>query len=425
MLEIIIAIGRFIRKIGKSKPLADLWIKKNKPMELSLVIDLDTNGKINDSYVTEFDEHDTYRESLYYQNGNDLRKGSGVAIHEVKVLSDSKHKDFSKILKKAENKMKYSLDFLEISDSVLPAIMNIVLDTIKDSSAATYFVMLTVDGQTPYELFREKFENEIKKTWHKDKSLIEDGRITTCHSCGAKAENYNTAIYNCYNNDKESYSNVYNDINKSAFGYCLCEDCILDLLNGRRFVNENMTTSWLGSQVMFLPHDATNKVINLYSTVVKTQTDEGNFSSEKFLKQLYKNEAYTLRKLNESDTLTDIVFFKSDNSYWGILHSIQGVLPSRFGKVGDVLLKYEKTINFNGKTIFFNLRDIFSVVCLKDLPKEKMNVLSMLLKGTKFNRDNFFFTAMKKYREAYFESLKDKNKSYLKTSQLTKTLKTY
>jgi len=44
MLEIIITIGRFIRKIGKFKPLAELWIKKNKLMELSLVIDLLTNG---------------------------------------------------------------------------------------------------------------------------------------------------------------------------------------------------------------------------------------------------------------------------------------------------------------------------------------------------------------------------------------------
>ena len=424
MLENIINIGEILSKEGNSKSIAELWIKDNKPMELLLVIDVSSDDFKLHHYVKEFDAENSYKDSLFYQQGNDLKKGSGVAIHNPKALSSPEQKDYSSTLKKVKKKLDNSLKFMELPLEITPKILDIILNELTKNSNQTYFVMITKDNQTPYSLFRKKFESQIKKTWKTDDNLSKEVKNTTCHYCGSVGENYDTAIYNCYNNDKKTYSNIYYDIGKPVFGYSLCEKCVANLLNGRQYVYENMTTSWLGSNVMFLPHNFTKRVRNIYESNIEIHSNDNEYTTDRFLKGLYRSESSTLRRLEECDTITDVVFFKSENSYWGITYNIQGVLPSRFGRLGLVLSRYERLINPLGNTEFLYLRDILEFLCSTNSQKEKMSIVALLLNGKKFSREKFFSISVKKYKDAYFEYLKD-GKHYLKTSQLSKTNKIY
>ena len=60
---------------------------------------------------------------------------------------------------------------------------------------------------------------------------------------------YDTAIYKCFTNDKEIYKNT------DKYNFSICEDCLLDVLNGRNYINDILKISWIGSEVMFLPHE--------------------------------------------------------------------------------------------------------------------------------------------------------------------------
>lgn len=439
MLENIINIGKSLRENGESKTVAELWIKDNKPMDLAIIVDI-TNNNINDVYIKEF-EDDMYIQSLYYQQGNDLKKGSGVCVHNAKELTDvSLGKKYESANKSFNRKLLYSFEFLEINSDLIKECKEKVIEEILEDTNKTYFVMITKDEKTPFELYREKFENSIKLLWKTNEKLSNSIEESVCHNCLTKGKCYDTAIYKFYNNDKEAYSNIYNDINKDVFAYALCEQCISDLLNGKQYLHENMTTKWLDTSVMFVPHELTSLTRKIYENGLTNvdKTSSNDYTQDKLVKNLYKYENSVFNQLSDIDTITDIVFFEVDNSAWKIKYSIQGVLPSRFGRLGEILSKYEQVERYNGDKEYLYLKDIFELILpgsiqineekktrtKKIAPKEKMRVINALVKGNNYSKTLFYRNALKEYKNIYLDSLKN-NMPYIRATAIRKINKVY
>lgn len=422
MLENIINIGQALKDSGEEKTVAELWIKDNKPMDLVLVIDIKDNEEL-DFYVKEFEDN-AYIQSLFYQQGNDLRKGSGITIHNTKKLFDEKN--LSEI-KSLQRKLKYSLEFLELNEEkFFEKCKQIILDEVSKDISKKYLVMFTKNKKTPYELYREKFENQIKKLWKTNEKLSNSVTETTCQSCNKRGKGYDTAIFKCYNNDKEAYSNIYNDIGENVFAYNLCEDCIRVLLNGKQYISDNMSIKWLDSDVMFIPHELTPLTRQVYETGLSSSKEIGDsdYASDVLLKSMYKNECNVFEEISKVDTMTDIIFYKAKNSEWKIIYSIQGVMPSRFGQFGKVLSKYEQVINHNNKKEYLYLGEMLEYIPGENSSGEKIKIIDLLLHGRKYSKSIFYHSVLSKYKEVYIESLKD-DKQYLRQVAIRKINKIY
>ena len=442
MLENIINIGNALKDNGEEKTVAELWIKDNQPMDMVLVIDL-TNDVL-DFYVKEF-EDSTYIESLFYQQGNDLKKGSGIAVHTPKNLFKDSSKGESQELKSLEKKLRHSLNFLEIdTEKYFDKYKEIIMNEISQDVGNKYFIMFTKNDKTPFELYRDKFEEQIKVLWKTNEKLSKSVSSTICQNCSKEGKNYDTAIFKCYNNDKKTYSNIYNDIGQDVFAYSLCENCIKSLLNGKQYILDNMTTRWLGSDVMFIPHELTASARQVYEVGLSSSKDLGDnsYTADVLLKSLYNQESSVFEEISKIDTMTDILFYKSKNSEWKITYSIQGVMPSRFGQLGKVLSKYEQVLNHNDKIEFLYLKDVleYSLITPKNdhrnnnnapkntpksiTPKDRMKLIDALLKGKKYNKNLFYRSALKEYKRVYINSIKD-NSKYLRPITIRKINKIY
>lgn len=438
MIENIIDIGKSLRENGESKTVAELWIKDNKAMDLAVIVDI-VDDNI-DVYIKEF-EDDMYIQSLYYQQGNDLRKGSGVCVHNAKELINvSLGKKYESANKSFDKKILYSFEFLEINVDLISECKNKIIEEILEDTSKTYFIMITKDEKTPFELYREKFENLVKTLWKTNDKLSKSVEESICHNCFTKEKCYDTAIYKFYNNDKEAYSNIYNDINKDVFAYGLCEQCISDLLNGKQYIHENMTTKWLDTNVMFIPNELTDTNRKIYENGLTNadKTSSNDYIQDKLVKNLYKYENTVFNELSDANTITDIIFFETDQSAWKIKYSIQGVLPSRFGKLGRILSKYEQVEKYDGNKEYLYLKDIFELVLpgstqineekktrtKKIAPKEKMRIVDILLKSIKYNKTLFYRRALNEYKYIYLDSLKN-DASYIRANAIRKINKIY
>lgn len=446
MLENIINIGNTLKNNGEEKTIPELWIRNTKPKDLVLVIDL--TDDVLDFYVKEFEES-IYIDSLYYKQANSFKNGSGILVDSPRKLLEEINKGVSKELERLEKKLRHSLRFLEIDEKkFFNKYKQIIMDEMHQNIDNSYFITFTKETKTPLELYGDKFELEIKKSWKTDDKLSKSVTSTVCQSCGKKGKGYDTAIFKFYNNDKETYSNIYNDIGKDVFSYSLCEDCIKLLLNGKQYIFDNMTTKWLDTNVMFVPHELTPKIRGVYegSFSQKSIPSDNEYIQDSFIKGLHYREGVVFEELATVDSITDIIFFEEEKNSFKIKYSIQGVLPSRFGKLGEVLSKYEQVLNHNNKVEFLYLKDIFEYSLMvakgdrrngkefeenkkgekdkKISAKDRINLINTFIKGKPYDKRLFYRSTLKEYERVFADSVKN-NTAYLRPITIRKINKIY
>ena len=260
VIEQIKNIGHEVRIIDGEKDLVELWTKDTKPMDNVIFINIDEGERKVTKELRSFYK-DVYKDALIYQQGNG-HVGAGIKIEKYK------NKDAIKI---KEKKLASSLEFMEIDKSYLDEVWVNIIEEVQKDANQSYFIIITKNNKKPRELFTQKYEQKIKETYLiSDTKLNKSLKQSNCHLCGQNKKTYDTAIYKCFTNDKEVYKNT------DKYNFSICEDCLLDVLNGRNYINDILKISWIGSEVMFLPHE-----FNVYIKEIYEEIDNDCYLSEK------------------------------------------------------------------------------------------------------------------------------------------------
>ena len=397
MIEQIKNIGHEVRIIDGEKDLVELWTKDTKPMDNVIFINIDEGERKVTKELRSFYK-DVYKDALIYQQGNG-HVGAGIKIEKYK------DKDAAKI---KEKKLASSLEFMEIDKSYLDEVWVNIIEEVQKDANQSYFIIITKNNKKPRELFTQKYEQKIKETYLiSDTKLNKSLKQSNCHLCGQNKKTYDTAIYKCFTNDKEVYKNT------DKYNFSICEDCLLDVLNGRNYINDILKISWIGSEVMFLPHE-----FNVYIKEIYEEIDNDKHITS-LLAQIKEAEEEVLDEISKTNCMTDIIFFSDpkSSSEWKITYAIRDVMPSRMSIISRNISKYKnKKID-----AYFCLAKIMNYLCYSDgkfdsKNKDRMRLLDIIFHGSKYSRELFFNKVMSKYKTKYFESLNNKkatNRKYI------------
>lgn len=390
MIEQIKNIGHEVRIIDGEKDLVELWTKNAKPMDNVIFVNVDEGEKKVTKELRRFYKN-VYKDALIYQQGNG-HVGAGIKIEKYK------NKDAIKI---KEKKLASSLEFMEIDKSYLDEVWINIIEEVQKDTNQSYFIVITKNNKKPRELFTQKYEQKIKETYLiSDTKLNKSLKQSNCHLCGQNKKTYDTAIYKCFTNDKEVYKNT------DKYNFSICEDCLLDVLNGRNYINDILKIRWMGSEVMFLPHKFNIYIKNIYEYI------DNNKHITSLLGQIREAEEEVLDKISKTNCMTDIIFFldPKSSSEWKITYAIRDVMPSRMSVISRNISKYKKI------DAYFCLGKIMSYLCYSDgkfdsKNKDRMRLLDIIFHGSKYSRELFFNKVMSKYKKKYFEILDHKKAS--------------
>ena len=390
MIEQIKNIGHEVRIIDGEKDLVELWTKNTKPMDNVIFVNVDEGEKKVTKELRRFYKN-VYKDALIYQQGNG-HVGAGIKIEKYK------NKDAIKI---KEKKLASSLEFMEIDKSYLNEVWINIIEEVQKDINQSYFIVITKNNKKPRELFTQKYEQKIKETYLiSDTKLNKSLKQSNCHLCGQNKKTYDTAIYKCFTNDKEVYKNT------DKYNFSICEDCLLDVLNGRNYINDILKIRWIGSEVMFLPHEFNIYIKNIYEYI------DNNKHITSLLGQIREAEEEVLDKISKTNCMTDIIFFSDpkSSSEWKITYAIRDVMPSRMSVISRNISKYKKI------DAYFCLGIIMNYICYSDgkfdsKNKDRMRMLDIIFHGSKYSRELFFNKVMSKYKTKYFEILDNKKAS--------------
>ena len=390
MIEQIKNIGHEVRIIDGEKDLVELWTKNTKPMDNVIFVNVDEGEKKVTKELRRFYKN-VYKDALIYQQGNG-HVGAGIKIEKYK------NKDAIKI---KEKKLASSLEFMEIDKSYLDEVWINIIEEVQKDINQSYFIVITKNNKKPRELFTQKYEQKIKETYLiSDTKLNKSLKQSNCHLCGQNKKTYDTAIYKCFTNDKEVYKNT------DKYNFSICEDCLLDVLNGRNYINDILKIRWVGSEVMFLPHEFNIYIKNIYEYI------DNNKHITSLLGQLREAEKEVLDKISKTNCMTDIIFFSDpkSSSEWKITYAIRDVMPSRMSVISRNISKYKKI------DAYFCLGKIMNYLSYSDgkfdsKNKDRMRLLDIIFHGSKYSRELFFNKVMSKYKTKYFEILDNKKAS--------------
>ena len=357
MLENINNIGYYVKTMNSKLSIVDLMVNKIGEGSIEYILEMHITDQGIKTEIKDYNRK-VSADALFYQAGNGFL-GGGFRL------------DFD-----YENKIIRACRFCEIEDSY-EAIKSKIAKHMEEEKNNKGFVLFRINGKTPRELFENKFIEKMYTTMYK-----KINETSKCHICGARSEGYNTAIYKFYTNDKEIYGN-----------FVICRDCISNILVAKDYIENNLTSYWLGGNVMFLPSKYDENIAFIYETFNE------NGETTRLLKQLKDREEMVLDALGgiKSDTLTDIVFYeKEGEKSFNIYHQIQGVLPSRFRAIAENLIYYKL------KSFYSILEYVAAVKTGVDktetTDKERMRVIESIFKGRKINRNLFFKRAMDVYK---------------------------
>ena len=312
------------------------------------------------------------------------------------------------------------LQFLDISEDRLAEVNLKISAKLKEKTEAKpgykYIILFTRDGKKPFELdsCRDKFFDTYKTlVLHtvKDKSGY-------CHLCNNLTNSrYDTCGLGCYTNDKAVYYKTYGGTCYSessveddrTLSFSVCDECLLYLLYGERFISQYLTVWWGGSKdtkVIFLPRYFDDGIKLTFETNLIGDPD----SERGLLARIQENETDVLGSLNGSNYTMDILFISAPGgrSEWKIQYVIENVTASRFSKISELQRKYqtrggktssskERPIknlllkeviyylvgNFAEKNGFPAYDEIFST-------NEARYYLDVILHGIRINRREFF-----------------------------------
>ena len=395
MINAIRDIGEYLKNtenIGEEEILKTLVTKINGDSIKYIYIINFKNDNTIETTVEEF-YSDITNKALFYQAGNGAL-GGALRADFYKEEKDSKKQ--AEAEKKFDKKIKTTLDYCN-KEEHFNEVKELVHKRIKESGNK-FLVVFLDDGKYPIELYREKF---LKKMYSTMFNSVKGKHL--CHLCGNKENVFNTTTFKFYTNDKEVYGNI--DDNEKC-GVVVCKECLNDILVGRDYTENNLTTYWMGKQVMFLPHNFNETVQEIYESNLNIGDNH-----KKFLDNISYSEEDVLNELGKGNTETDIIFFEKDGSKtFYIYHTIKSMLPSRFTELANTLKKYNLKL-FN--VIKFATAIKVGLKGIETTDKERLRMVDSIFSGRKIERNLFFKRAMMVYKYNYINYPEKKETKFM------------
>ncbi|MGB9941429.1 TIGR02556 family CRISPR-associated protein [Methanosarcina sp.] len=373
MIETICNIGKTVREIEGDKDLVDLW-QKEENGDYELIINVDISSDSIKIDTRDF-EKQVFKDGLYFVQGN---------WYVGAVLKKESLKD---------NKIKDCLRFIDVPLNRFSEVKSMLDSKLKEYAGVNFVILFMKDGQKPIEISKNRFLEEIEKNGLK-KVLLSG----YCQLCGQNTDTlYDSIIYKCYTNDKGIFSNT------EGLSYGICNNCISNILHGRKHVNSFLNTWWGGSEVLFLPHIYNEKIMDIFAF-----HNINDFKGNKFLDYIRENETEVIEEIGKCNSQVDIIFYSAQKSEWKITYHIRNVMPSKFTTIAELERKYETK---SGKHLalwqvlvyllgdFSKPNEIFNT-------NEAKNYLKSVFHGNDVNRNLFFSRAMSKYKHDYFNGYK-------------------
>lgn len=395
MISAIRDIGEYIKvskNIKEEEILKTLVTKINGDSIKYIYIINFKDDKTIETSTEEF-YNDITTKALFYQVGNGAL-GGALRADFYNEEKDSKKQ--AEVDKKFCKKIKTTLAYCN-KEEYFEKVRDLIYKRIKESGNE-FLVVFLEDGKYPIELYRDKFLNKI---YGKMFNLVKGKHI--CHLCGKKGEVFNTTTFKFYTNDKEVYGNIDDD---EKCGVVVCRNCINDILIGRDYTEDKLTTYWMGNQVMFLPYNFNEEVQSIYESTFNI-----NDNNKKFLSNISTSEEDIFDELGKGNTETDIIFFKKDgNKTFYIYHTIKSMLPSRFAELSVNLKKYSLK--------FYNIIEYSTAVKvglkgIETTDKEKMKIVDSIFSGRNIERNLFFKRTMMLYKYNYINCREKKETKFM------------
>ncbi len=383
MIEYIQKIGAYVAETDTKKLLVDLMVEQiiEDRLDSVFIIVVLKEGVRSSS---KFFYPEVSLDALLYSDRNTYM-GGGIRLDHI--FKNGKNE--TEILKEFKKKLIKACEFCEISSRVEDIFEEVDKCILDKKISWNVFLLIKIEGKTPRELYEKKFLDKMLKTVYKK---IAGNHI--CHICSKKGEVFNTAVYKFFTNDKK----IYSIFNKGKNGFSICSNCLKFILYGKNYINKYHSCMFVGSLVMFLPHEY-NSQISQYYNHANNKTKEG----ASLLRSIKENEDMVFNEIGKSNSTTDIVFYEYDftKKTFVINYHIQSILPSKFSEIS----KYLKEYSLNTYKIFNYLTMLKSKYTKKStLDSEKAKILRDIFYGRRIDRIQFFKRCMDVYKNEYLNN---------------------
>jgi CRISPR-associated protein Csh1 len=237
------------------------------------------------------------------------------------------------------------------------------------------------------ELFRKILQNKGKEKYYKQygkESLGQNQLCSVCHENQKEVYGF-VNTYNFYTVDKPGFVSGGFKQQDAWKNYPVCYNCAVDLEQGKKYLNENLSFNFYGFNYLLIPKFITGKLINesmdILEDAFEQKTSEilksGFEKNFRYRLTSAENEILGLISKQEDHISFDFLFYAEKQAAFNILLHIEDVLPSRLKQLFqikthidqiDIFKRVKTDKKDEGKRLVFNfgiLRDFFPLISKK------------------------------------------------------------
>ncbi len=237
------------------------------------------------------------------------------------------------------------------------------------------------------ELFKKILQNKAKEKYYKQygkKSLGQNQLCSVCHENQKEVYGF-VNTYNFYTVDKPGFVSGGFKQQDAWKNYPVCYNCAVDLEQGKKYLNENLSFNFYGFNYLLIPKFITGKLINesmdILEDAFEQKTSEilksGFEKNFRYRLTSAENEILGLISKQEDHISFDFLFYAEKQAAFNILLHIEDVLPSRLKQLFqikthidqiDIFKRVKTDKKDEGKRLVFNfgiLRDFFPIISKK------------------------------------------------------------
>ncbi|MBL0717365.1 MAG: TIGR02556 family CRISPR-associated protein [Desulfosarcina sp.] len=407
MIQSIMKIGKWARKNEDSGDLIKDFIqnpneKGNIDKVFEIILKQQEKGFVYEKVnVSEFSE--TRLIKYLYRHGSprgsDVTPTSKFAGDIGKTFKNKIYKCIGDIEKKTS--MGLTSDEQKIITQINKALSasekDIILDLqkqledIDQKKGSILTLAFTGNGDKHYigdmELFRKILQNKTKEKYYKQygkESLGQDKICSVCHENQKEVYGF-VNTYNFYTVDKPGFVSGGFKQQYAWKNYPVCYNCAVNLEQGKKYINENLSFSFYGFNYLLIPKFITGRLIEESMEILEYNFEQKASEilksgfEKKFKDRLTdaENEIFDLISEQEDYISFDFLFYAEKQAAFNIILHIEDVLPSRLSKLFqikahvdqiDIFKRVKIDKNNEAKRLVFNfgiLRDFFPIISKK------------------------------------------------------------
>ncbi len=196
----------------------------------AIVLDI-AQGQYQRAFIEEIEEYRRYLYKRGPSNGTDFSPTSRITDPQ---------KSFERVLRWLD---KYAPNIAQI----LKDAKEHILADIQERYTQKEIITLRIDGQYPYDLFQNEFQQRVLELMSRDK------RPGVCALCFEHKDIFFGQIFKFFTLDKECYIAGGFDQRSGAKLFGICQDCFIKADYAKRFVSKNMEFRFESRRYLLIP----------------------------------------------------------------------------------------------------------------------------------------------------------------------------